>query len=106
MKALRMMSERVVNKSLLNPASWMGWACVFVAAWGVMHLLGWRAATSVISGTVDADGTPRQWEMMRGTMYALAYFASTVVAPILFLTSVIYLGGVTLLRRRTKSKTV
>ena len=91
MKPLKEFQYRLLDRSLLNPASWAGCALVLMAAWALMHLLGWRVDTAVISGTVDISRGTAQWAMMRGALYALAYFGTTIISPILLLATGIYL---------------
>ena len=91
MKWIVKIIRSVLEHSLLNPGSWTGVAVVLIAAWALVHLLGWRVDTAVISGTVDVTrGTPQQ-VMMQGTAYALAYFGAVVVSPILLLASGLFL---------------
>jgi hypothetical protein len=95
--------RKVLSDSLLNPVSWIAWSLIFLAAWIAFHLLGWRVDTAVISGTVDpARGNPHT-VMFHGALYALAYFASTILSPILLLASAFYFTILTLTRRQKKT---
>jgi hypothetical protein len=102
MKWMGKVLERVVGGSLLNPASWIGWALVLIGAWLLGHVLGWRADTAIISGTVDPARGDTQWIMIRGMFYALAYFGAVVVSPVLLLAAGIHVGIVMLVRRRQR----
>jgi hypothetical protein len=104
MKWLRKIAERVIGGSLLNPASWMGWALVLIGAWGLAAALGWRGDTAVICGTVDPARGSGQWVMMRGMIYALAYFGAVMVSPVLVLASGVY-GGMVVVTRRCRNQT-
>ena len=87
MKWLSQLPRRILERSLFNPTSWCAYAALFFAAWGVCHLLGWRADTAVISGTADPAHGSMHWVMFRGALYAISYLAAVTVGPILFLAS-------------------
>jgi hypothetical protein len=92
--------RKILSDSLLNPVSWIAWSLIFLATWAALHLLGWRVDTAVISGTVDpARGNPHT-VMLHGTLYALTYFASTILSPILLLASAIYITVLTITRHQ------
>ena len=57
--------------------------CVF----GIIHLLGWRQDTAILSGTLPEKNADAM--IMRGLAYGAAYFAAVVISPILLLTAVI-----------------
>jgi hypothetical protein len=102
MKWMQKQLRKILSDSLLNPVSWIAWSLIFLSAWAAFHLLGWRIDTAVISGTVDpARGNPHT-VMFHGTLYALAYFASTILSPILLLASAIYITILTITRRPKK----
>ena len=84
------MIRRVLERSVFNPLSWLAWAAVMAAAWGVCHALGWRADTAVLSGTVDPSHGSATWVMFRGMIYAVTYFAAMVVGPVLVLASGVF----------------
>ena len=82
--------RRILERSVFNPANWLAWAAVMVAAWGLCHALGWRADTAVLSGTVDPSHGSATWVMFRGMIYAVTYFAAVVVGPVLVLASGVF----------------
>jgi hypothetical protein len=65
------------------PRGWLVRAAVIVLAWLLMHLLGWREDTRIISGTSLPNDFAGALGVFRGVAYLLAYFAAVVVAPIL-----------------------
>ena len=83
--------RRVLERSVFNPVSWLAWAAVLFAAWGVCHALGWRADTAVLSGTVDPAHGSAQSVMLRGMLYAVAYLAAAVVGPVLVLAGGVFI---------------
>jgi hypothetical protein len=78
----------VEGASVSRPgASFLAAAALIAAAYLVLHALGGREATAVLSGTGHLDGDP-----LLGASYAVASLALRVLAPILALASVIRLG--------------
>jgi hypothetical protein len=72
----------IAGGPLLSP-----WGLAVRAAWivvlfAVLHGLGWRDFTSILSGTAPGESLygVKTW---LGVLYALAYFAAVIVAPIL-----------------------
>lgn len=65
--------SRGTTWALLLPAIGLGLAL------GAMELAGWRAHTSIISGTIPAE--PQQ--TLYGLIYAGTWFAAVTLAPIL-----------------------
>jgi len=68
---------------VLSPVAWVAGALLVVALFGAMHLLGWRADTCIISGTVPGSGAAGDAAVLRGLLYAATYFCAVSVAPIL-----------------------
>jgi hypothetical protein len=102
MKWLAQVPRRILERSLFNPASWLACAAILFAAWGACHLLGWRADTAVISGTADPAHGSMHWVMLRGTTYALTYFAAITLGTILILSSGMFVVLAHLTGRRKK----
>jgi hypothetical protein len=67
----------------LTPRGWLVRAAIIIFAWALMHLLGWRDDTRIISGTSLPNDFAGAVGASRGVAYLLAYFAAVVVAPIL-----------------------
>jgi hypothetical protein len=65
---------------LLAPRTWVALALGLLGALAVFHLLGWRDDTRFISGSAPVNFT-----VVRGLLYALAYFGAVVASPILLL---------------------
>ena len=74
---------------VFTPRGWAVRALLIIAAFGVLHLLGWRDDTRVISGTASAD-LSHDLTAVRGLVYAAAYFAAVVVSPILIIAAVAF----------------
>ena len=72
---------------LLAPKTWVILALSILAAFAVVHFLGWRDDTRFISGTTAPDFT-----LVRGMIYALAYFGAVLAAPILLLAAALQLA--------------
>jgi hypothetical protein len=70
---------------LLRPTRWVACALLIGALFAVMHLLGWRADTCIISGTVAGSGIARDLAVVRGLLYIVTYFCAITVAPILII---------------------
>jgi hypothetical protein len=70
--------------SLLSPVGWALRAGVLLAIFAAVHLLGWRDATCIISGTAPDSTTA-----LHGILYALAYFSAVILCPILILAAVL-----------------
>jgi hypothetical protein len=77
-----MSGERIPRASRVLVA-----AALFVAcALGVLHLLGARDAVSILSGTVPSGGAG---SAALGAFYALAWFATVVLAPPMVIAAVL-----------------
>jgi hypothetical protein len=63
-------------------------AAIGVAVFAVLHLLGARESTSVLSGTSPGSGTAA----FLGAAYAVAYFGAVVGAPVLVIAALIFCG--------------
>ncbi len=77
-----------LGRLFFRPAAWVGWAALFAAVFGLFHLLGWRDDTSILSGTLAPGGGDAM--ITRGVLYVLAWFAATLVSPILVLAAGLY----------------
>ena len=60
-------------------------ALVYALLFAGMHLAGWRAYTSVLCGSLEADAVFRWPAALLGLLYVLGYLAATVLVPILLL---------------------
>lgn len=75
--------SRFLRKVLFGRATWMRSAVLFIAVLGLLHLLGWRENTAVISGTTV--GASFYGSALRGVLYGISWFAAVIVSPILIL---------------------
>ena len=64
------------------PSVFLSLAALSAGGLFVCHALGWRTYTCVLSGSLPA-GVTEQQAILCGVLYALAYFAAVVAAPIL-----------------------
>jgi hypothetical protein len=80
----------IVERPLSRRATFLGVAVLFVAMFGVFHLLGWRDDTAIISGTYASPGGNPTMAAVRGVLYGLAYFAAVIASPILILATGIH----------------
>ena len=82
--------------SLFTPSGLVARAVLVVLVFIILHAVGWRAHTSVISGT-SPTGEPftyiDSWKMVA---YVLSYLFATVLAPTLLIAALV----LSLLRRR------
>ncbi|MEX0775426.1 MAG: hypothetical protein WD042_06895 [Phycisphaeraceae bacterium] len=74
---------------LLSAPPWVARAVLLLAIFALLHLLGWRADTAIISGTLPAPGVAGELAILRGLLYVLSYFAAVLVAPILLIAAVL-----------------
>ena len=82
--------RKLLDRTLFNPRDWITWALLFMITFVILHLLGWRDATSIISGTFSTTASP-QFTFFQGALYTLVWFATILVAPILLLAAAIHL---------------
>jgi hypothetical protein len=75
-------------RGAMHPLTWTVAALLLLAILAIVHVLGWREDTAIISGTFStAPGSRAAAQLMlaRGIAYGLAWFAAAVAAPILLL---------------------
>ena len=89
-------------RGLLSPRGWLKRAAIIVATLVILHLLGWRADTKIISGTSPPKDFSSQMAAVRGVIYGLVYFAAVVGAPILMIAA----GLFAMLSRRPSATAV
>jgi hypothetical protein len=71
--------------NFLGHAGFVSHAIVILIVFAALHLLGWRDDTRILSGT----SLPSSGAVFRGFLYATAYFAAVILAPILLLAGAI-----------------
>jgi membrane protease YdiL (CAAX protease family) len=88
-------------KERKTPAGWRAWlwppfftprgflhaAAILSLLFAIAHALGWRAYTTIISGTVPDGVASVRLGMAAGATYALLYFAFVLAVPILLIGS-------------------
>jgi Zn-dependent protease with chaperone function len=79
---------KLLGRLFFRPGAWLGWAALLLAIFGLLHLLGWRDDTSILSGTLAPGGGDAM--IVRGVLYVIAWFAATLVSPILILAAILY----------------
>lgn len=70
----------------LSPAGLLIWAALILGGFGVVHLMGWRDAATILTGTIP-EGSTAETAGLKAVSYLAAYFGSVLVAPILVLAS-------------------
>lgn len=69
-------------------------AALILAFYLILHAAGFRSYTSMLSGTLPADGDSLNSACIYAVVYVVAYMAAVVVAPILAIAALIrYLAG-------------
>jgi len=71
--------------SLLTPSGLVARAALGVVAFIVLHAIGFRAYTTLLSGTSPTGEQVAYVDMVKMVAYVLSYLFSTVVAPILLI---------------------
>ncbi len=97
MHRLRSIVRSILARTLFRPAGWLGSAVLFLAVFGVFHVLGWRDDTSFLTGTVPTKGADAM--VVRGMLYSVAYLAAVLVSPILILAALLRVVLERMLRR-------
>lgn len=101
-----MKSENSLLRTIISlpvrPLTWTTIAVLIGTVFVVLHLLGWRSDTSIISGTVPMEGVAGEMAIMRGVAYALVWFTFIIVSPILLIAAVLRAVFVRVIGERTK----
>lgn len=71
--------------SLLTPSGLIVRAALGVLAFIVLHAVGFRAYTTILSGTSPTGEQVAYVDMLKMVAYVLSYLFSTIVAPILLI---------------------
>lgn len=90
---------KICAADFLSPKDFVRHAVLIVMVFGIVHLLGWRECTSVLNGTTGAPGMDMETALLLGIAYALLYFATVVLVPILLIAA-----GLLALWRRSITK--
>lgn len=78
---------RALGVVFFSPAGWTWWAVAIALCFSGAHLLGWRAYTSVFSGTLAAPGSAGEARALLGLVYAGLYFLAVLVVPVLLVSA-------------------
>jgi len=81
----------LVNRLIIGRRALLFWATLIMIAFGVVHALGWREFTTVLSGTIPKDNSEAE-AAFKGLAYMAAYFATVLVAPICLIATGISYG--------------
>ncbi len=87
---------RWLNAPLTTPAGLAARALVMLLGFAIIHALGWREHTTILSGAPTDATIGRATAAALGATYICAYLGAIVVAPILLLAAALLRG----LRRR------
>jgi hypothetical protein len=79
------------HRMFLSSKAILSWAAAIIVTFVILHLLGWREYTSVLSGTIPNGSTPME-ASVKALAYMAAYFGSVLVAPILIIATAIRFG--------------
>jgi hypothetical protein len=78
---------RFFRSSTFSPQGLAAWSLLILAAFGVSHLLGFRDAVTILTGTIPF-GSSAEAASFKALFYMAAYFAAVVLVPPMLLTSV------------------
>jgi hypothetical protein len=73
-----------ISHLFIGPRALLFWATTMLIAFGIVHALGWREFTTVLSGTIPKDNTEAE-AAFKALAYMSAYFATVLLAPILLI---------------------
>ena len=85
---------------MFSPKGFLVRAVVIALAFLIVHALGFREHTTLISGTADFHSFASRLRIVLGCMYIILYLMAVMVAPVLAVASGIFTG---LLRRGAAS---
>lgn len=83
--------RRLLVGGMTTPRGWIVRAWLILITLLVLHLLGWREETRIISGTGAPKDLAGELAALRGVIYGFVYFLGVIVAPILILGAAIRL---------------
>jgi hypothetical protein len=67
-----------------SPGGFVVWAVLILISFGLLHLLGWREATTILTGTIPPKASAAA-TMLKALLYMGSYFGAVVLAPILII---------------------
>ena len=75
--------------SLLTPSGLIARAALGILVFIVLHVIGFRAYTTLLSGTSPTGEQVAYVDMLKMVAYVLSYLFTTMVAPILVIAAVV-----------------
>jgi hypothetical protein len=73
-----------IDRVLLQPKAMLAWAIGFALAFAIVHMLGWREFTTVLSGTIPTAASVSA-ASLKAAAYLATYFGTVLASPILLL---------------------
>ncbi len=86
----RSLYRRIRAMKWFSPGSFVLCAATSAVVYLVLHLLGWRASTSIFCGTLPEGRNAQVLQSFQAVMYVLFHMATVVVAPILVLAAGVF----------------
>lgn len=75
---------------MFSPKGFLTRAAILTFLFAIVHLVGLREFTSVLSGTSATGGSAKTLSATAGSVYIVLYFAFVLIVPILVLSSGIF----------------
>ncbi len=79
----------LLRSSPFTPSGLVARAVILFLAFVLLHAMGFRHYTTVLSGTSPTGGPVGMFEVIVATTYMVSYFGVTVAAPILLIASLV-----------------
>ncbi len=86
-----------------SPLGFLVWAALIGVLFATVHLLGWRDATTILTGTVQT-GLTAETAAAKAMVYLIAYFGAVLAVPILVLAAALSGGWLRVLSKRKGSR--
>jgi hypothetical protein len=69
-----------IYQLIIGPRALLFWAATILIAFAIVHALGWREFTTVLSGTIPKDNTEAE-AAFKALAYMSTYFATVLLVP-------------------------
>lgn len=89
----------ILYRLILGPRALLFWATVIVIGFGIVHVLGWREYTTVLSGTIPSGNSEAE-AGFKALAYMMAYFSAVLLSPIFLIAA----GFTMLIERLLRSR--
>lgn len=86
-----------------SPIGFLVWAALIGVLFATVHLLGWRDATTILTGTVQ-NGLTAEIAAAKAMVYLIAYFGAVLAMPILVLAAALSGGWLRVTSQRNESR--